>query len=131
MYKLILGNVQIRVYDSSIDKKEAAAAARQALSTATRQGRSLSHIDIKSGLSGLDVTTTEKLGPRTAGKSIKQSLLDGLRMAIQERLYPPLSDTAQNIWLDTDTGQEWHGSIVAASKDDLLKAFEAWAATIK
>jgi hypothetical protein len=130
MYKLIIGNVRITVSDDTIGREQAATAARQAISLAQSQGKGISHIAIKIGENGLDVKTTEKIGHRVSRKTIKHSMLDGMHYAITEKLYPSGNFTNKDSWFDSDTGQEWRGSEVDSTRDELVAKFEAWMKTI-
>lgn len=130
MYKLIIGNVRITVSDDTISREQAATAARQAISIAHSQGKSISHIEVSAGEEGLEVKQTEKVGNRVSRKTIKHSMLDGMHCAIQEKLYPSGNFSNKDVWYDGDTGQEWHGSEVDNTRDDLVAKFEAWMKTI-
>lgn len=130
MYKLIIGNVRITVSDDKISREQAAAAARQAIQAAQSQGKSISHIAIDTGETGLEVKHTEKVGHRVTRKTIKQSMLDGMHCAINEKLYPSGDYSNKDSWFDSDTGQEWRGSEVDYMRDDLLAKFQAWMKTI-
>ncbi|MBC8015135.1 MAG: hypothetical protein H7X79_05255 [Sporomusaceae bacterium] len=130
MYKLIIGNVRITVSDDTIAREPAATAARQAISIAQSQGKSISHIAISAGEEGLEVKTTEKAGTRVSRKTIKHSMLDGMYCAINEKLYPSGNFSNKDAWYDVDTGQEWRGSEVDNTRDDLVAKFEAWMKTI-
>lgn len=131
MYKLIIGNIRITVSDDNISRELATAAARQSISAAQSQGKFLSHIEISKGEMGLEVTPTEKIGHRTSRKTIKQSLLDGMHAAIQEKLYPTGTFSNKDLWYDGDTGQEWTGNSVNDAREELMKAFENWASSMK
>jgi hypothetical protein len=130
MYKLIIGNVRITVSDDKISREQAAAAARQAISAAQSQGKVISHIAIDVGETGLEVKHTEKIGHRVTRKTIKHSMLDGMHYAINEKLYPSGDYSNKDSWFDSDTGQEWRGSEVDDTRDDLVAEFEAWMKTI-
>jgi len=130
MYKLIIGNIRITVSDDTIGRDQAAAAARQAISIAQSQGKSLSHIAVSIGEEGLEVKQTEKAGHRASRKTIKHSMLDGMHYAIQEKLYPSGNFSNKDVWFDSDTGQEWHGSEVDTTRDELVEKFEEWMKTI-
>lgn len=131
MYKLIIGNIRITVSDDSISHEQATSAARQSISAAQAQGKVLSHIEISKGEMGLEVTPTEKIGHRTSRKTLKQSLLDGMHAAIQEKLYPTGTFSNKDLWYDGDTGQEWTGNPVNDARDEIMKAFEDWASSMK
>ncbi|HEY3425081.1 MAG TPA: hypothetical protein VGL27_09815, partial [Negativicutes bacterium] len=120
MYKLIIGSVRITVSDDSIGREQAANAARKAIAAATQQKKLLSHIEILAGTEGIEVQTTEKSGARMARKTIKQSMLDGMQTAIQEKLVPTSAFSNTNVWFDNDTGQEWHGSEVNTTRSEIL-----------
>lgn len=130
MYKLIIGNVRITVTDDSIGRNESTAAARQAIAAAGQQGKLLSHVEVALGDSGLDVKTTEKTGSKVARKTIKQSMLDGMNLAIKEKLYPTGTFSNKEVWYDADTGQEWRGSEVDSARSDLLAKFGEWMKTV-
>jgi len=130
MYKLIIGNIRITVSDDKISREQAAAAARQSILAAQNQGKIISHIAIDVGETGLEVKHTEKIGHRVTRKTIKHSMLDGMHYAINEKLYPSGNYSNKDSWFDSDTGQEWRGSEVDNTRDDLLAKFEAWMKTI-
>ncbi len=130
MYKLIIGNVRVTVLEDNIGREQATAAARQAIATANQQGKLLSHIEIGCGDTGLEVQTTEKTGSRLARKTIKQSMLDGMRTAIQEKLYPTSAFSSKEAWFDNDTGQEWRGSEVDTTRVELVAKLEEWMKTL-
>jgi len=130
MYKLIIGNVRITISDDNISREQAAAAARQAIGVAQSQGKILSHIVIDVGEAGLEVNHTEKVGHRMTRKTIKHSMLDGMHHAINEKLYPSGNYCNTDSWFDSDTGQEWRGSEVDNTRDDLMAKFEEWMKTI-
>jgi len=131
MYKFIIGNVRISVIDDSISHDQAINAARQAILTANNENKLLSHIEVNASDDGIEVTTTERAGTKLLRKSLKQSLLDGMLSAVNEKLLPTETYGTKETWYDTDTGQEWHGGTVNETKDELLKAFEEWAASVK
>ncbi|MCE5286095.1 MAG: hypothetical protein LLG02_09655 [Pelosinus sp.] len=131
MYKLIIGNVRITVTEDDIGRDQAAGAAREAISAANRQGKSLSHVEVSKGESGLEVQTTEKAGNRAARKTIKQSMLDSMLAAAKEKLYPASMFSNKDAWFDSDTGQEWHGEAINEAKEELLQAFAEWIKTVK
>ncbi|MBP2645589.1 MAG: hypothetical protein H6Q75_1029 [Firmicutes bacterium] len=127
MYKLIIGNVRISVYDDNVSREQAAAMARQTLQEAHRQGKILSHIEITSGDYGPEINTTEKSGYRAATrKTIKQSLLDAIYDAAREKLYPSNAYSSPNTWFDTDTGQEWYGETVDTAREEIMQELEKW-----
>ena len=130
MYKLIIGNIRITVSDDKISREQAAAAARQSILAAQNQGKIISHIAINVGETGLEVKHTEKIGHRVTRKTIKHSMLDGMHYAINEKLYPSGNYSNKDSWFDSDTGQEWRGSEVDNTRDDLVAKFEAWMKTI-
>lgn len=130
MYKLIIGNVRITVSDDTISREQAATTARQAISVAQSQGKIISHITVAPGETDLEVELTEKIGHRVARKTIKHSMLDGMRYAIQEKLYPSGNFSNKDSWFDSDTGQEWHGSEIDITRDELVAKFEEWMKTI-
>jgi hypothetical protein len=131
MYKLIIGNIRITVTEDDIGRDQATGAAREAIAAANRQGKLLSHVEISLGASGLDVKTTEKSVNRTVRKTIKQSMLDSMLTAAREKLYPTSIFSTKDAWFDSDTGQEWHGEAINETKEELLKVFKEWAATVK
>jgi len=130
MYKLIIGNVRITVSEDTISREQAAAAARQAISIAQSQGKIISHIAISEGESGLVVEHTEKAGLRVTRKNVKNSMLDGMHDAINEKLYPSGIYCNKDVWFDSDTGQEWRGSEVDNARDELVAKFKAWIKTL-
>lgn len=131
MYKLIIGNVRITVTDDDIGREQAAAAAREAIAAAGKQGKALSHVEVNTDANGISVQITEKAGNRTTRKTIKQSMLDGMLAAAREKLYPTSAYSNKDVWFDSETGQEWHGEAINEAKEELLKAFEEWAKTVK
>lgn len=131
MYKFIIGNVRISVIDDNISHDQAINAARQAILTANNENKMLSHIELNASDDGIEVNTTEKVGTKLLRKSLKQSLLDGMLRAVNEKLVPTETYGTKENWYDSDTGQEWHGELVSETKDELLKAFEEWSATVK
>jgi len=125
MYKLIIGNVRITVADD-IDRFEATTLAREAVAAAAKQGKMISHIEISAGDAGPRVETTEKTGGRPARKTIKQSMLDAVRAAAREKLYPTSVFAAKDTWFDSDTGQEWYGQQVDETRAEIIAKLEAW-----
>lgn len=130
MYKLIIGNVRVTVSDDSITREQAADAARQAINTAHQQGKFLNHIEITTDDAGIQVTTTEKAGCRSARKTLKQSMLDDMYATLKEKLYPANAFTNKDVWFDGDTGQEWHGSEINNVKSEIMAKFEEWMKTV-
>ena len=126
MYKLIIGNVRVTVDDDSIKREQAAAYAKQAISAASQQGKLLSHVGLNAGPDGIEVTTTEKAGCRMIRKTIKQSMLDGILDATQEKLYPSGTFSQKDSWFDSETGQEWRGEEVATARAEVLSKLEEW-----
>lgn len=108
MYKLIIGNVRITVLGDGVSREEAATMARQAIATASQQGKLLSHIEISADDNGPEVKTTEKVGHKIIRKTIRQSMLDGINQSAREKLYPNDTFIGKDAWFDGDTGQEWH-----------------------
>jgi hypothetical protein len=131
MYKLIIGNVRITVTEDNIGRDQAAAAARETIAAASRQGKFLSHVEVSQGASGLEVKATEKAVNRLVRKTLKQSMLDSMLVAAREKLYPTSIFSTKDAWFDSDTGQEWHGEAINETKEELLKVFKEWAATVK
>ncbi|HMM20151.1 MAG TPA: hypothetical protein PKA10_05375 [Selenomonadales bacterium] len=125
MYKLIIGNVRVSV-DDSIGREEAAAIARQQVAIAAQQGKLLSHVEIDPGDDGPEIKLTERAGGRLAKKTLKQSMLDGILSAAQEKLYPTHMFANKDTWFDVDTGQEWYGGEVDAAREEMLAKLEAW-----
>ena len=126
MYKLIIGNVRVTVNDDSIKREQAAAYAKQAISTAGQQGKLLSHVGLSAGPDGIEVATTEKAGCRMIRKTIKQSMFDGILDAAQEKLYPTGTFSQKDSWFDSQTGQEWRGTEVEAVRTEVLSKLEEW-----
>lgn len=132
MYKLIIGNTRVSVLADNIKNDLAAAAAREALAAANRNGKSLSMIEIDVNESGnLRVNTVERAASKSIRKTIKQSLLDGLNAAIREKLFPTDTFTPKDAWYDSETGQEWHGETVNTAKEDVIHEFEEWSKALK
>ena len=53
-------------------------------------------------------------------------MLDGMLYAINEKLYPSGDYSNKDSWFDSDTGQEWRGSEVDTTRDDLVEKFQEW-----
>lgn len=126
MYKLIIGNVRVTVNDDSIKREQAAAYAKQAISTAGQQGKLLSHVELSAGPDGIESTVTEKAGCRMIRKTIKQSMLDGLLDAAKEKFYPTGTFSQKDLWFDSETGQEWRGVEVDTARAEVLAKLEEW-----
>lgn len=131
MYKLIIGHVRVTVTDDNISRQQASAAAIRAIAVANAQGKRLSLLEISPGEPDLIVQATERNDALRSCKTLKQSLVEGLRSAAIEKWYPSSTYSNKDSWFDCDTGQEWQGNAVSEAKDDVLKAFEEWAASIK
>lgn len=130
MYKFIIGNVRITVVDDDISRDQAVNAARQAIATANSQNKLLSLIELNKSEDGIDVATTERSGSKLLRKSLKQSMLDAMLRAINEKLNPTDTFTAKDTWYDDDTGQEWHGAEIAAIREELIEKFEEWSKNV-
>ncbi len=130
MYKLIIGNVRVTVADDDIDRLEAAALAREAVAAAARHGKLISQIEISGGETGPTVATTERSGSPTARKTIRQSMLDGARAAVQEKLYPTHAFASKDSWFDADTGQEWYGQQVDEAREEIMARLDSWLKTL-
>lgn len=127
MYKLIIGNTRITVLSDNIKNNQVAVIARETLADARKKGKLLSHIEISLDESGnIQVNTTEKNPGKTVRKSIKQSMLDGMSIAVQEKLYPSNNFTSKDCWYDVDTGQEWHGEECNLAREELFAKFTEW-----
>ncbi|VBB06792.1 Hypothetical protein LUCI_2028 [Lucifera butyrica] len=126
MYKLIIGNVRVTILEDKINRNEATEAAKKAIMEANRHGKLLCHIEIDQDEQGLKIATTEKSGAKLLRKTLKQSMLDGMYAAIQEKLFPTNAFTPKDVWFDGDTGQEWRGNECSSVRDELLKKFEEW-----
>lgn len=126
MYKFIIGNVRITVDDDDITHDQAIRAARQAIQAAGGQGKLLSHIELSRTEEGIDAATTERVGSKMLRKSLKQSMLDAVLSAAQEKLNPTDTYTSKDAWFDSDTGQEWHGGEVASLREEVLAKLETW-----
>jgi hypothetical protein len=132
MYKLIMGNTRITVLSDNIKNNRAALAAREALAAAERKGNLLSHIEISLDESGnIQVNTTEKSHGKISRKTLKQSMLDGMSLAIQEKFFPSSGFTQKDIWYDNDTGQEWYGEECSLAREAIMKKFVEWIAEQK
>lgn len=126
MYKLIIGNVRVNVADDKIPREQAVHAAKQAIQEAAQREKLLSLVEIEPGPDGLVVEVTEK-GPVRAGKkTLKQSLLDGIREAVQEKFYPNEAFYGKDVWYDSDTGQEWRGAEVDTTRSEVMAKLDAW-----
>jgi hypothetical protein len=130
MYKLIIGNVRVTVADDDIDRLEAAALAREAVAAAARHGKLISQIEISGGETGPTVATTERSGSPTARKTIRPSMLDGARAAVQEKLYPTHAFASKDSWFDADTGQEWYGQQVDEAREEIMARLDSWLKTL-
>lgn len=130
MYKMIIGNVRITVIGDGINRDQAASMARQAIASASHQGKLLSHIEITAGEYGPETKTTEKIGHKVIRKTIKQSMLDGIHAAVREKLFPNDNFTNKDAWFDGDTGQEWHGEMVDEARNEIIQKLESWIKTI-
>jgi hypothetical protein len=130
MYKLIIGNVRVTVTDDGIDRLEAAALAREAVAAAARQGKLVSQIEIGTGEAGPTVATTERTGSPGVRKTVRQSMLDGIRATVQEKLYPTHAFASKDAWFDADTGQEWYGVSVDEARDEIMAKLDAWLKTL-
>lgn len=129
MYKLIIGNVRVTVADDKIPHDQAIQAAKQAIQEAAQQEKLLSLIEIEARPDGLAVEVTEKGPLRAAKKTLKQSMLDGIRAAAQERLFP--NETfetfyGKDVWYDNDTGQEWRGAEVDTARSEIMAELDTW-----
>lgn len=131
MYKLIIGTVRVSILDDSISREQAATLAKQAIAEAGSHNKLLSHVEIELDETGPVVKTTEKSGFRLTRKSIKQSMVDALEIAVQEKLNPAGAFGNRELWYDNDTGQEWHGSSVSDAREEILKAFNGWVSSVK
>lgn len=131
MYKLVIGNVKVTVLDDDIDRSEAIREAKNAIAAAGRQGKLLSNVEI--GVIGgeIEVETTEKAGASVARKTLKHSMADGILAAVREKLCPSSPYAQKDLWVDIDTGQEWRGSEVDNTREQVLKAFEEWTSSLK
>lgn len=131
MYKLIIGNVRITVTGDKIPREQAIESAKQAISTANKQGKLLSHIEISDdGGEDLAIHITEKTGYKASRKTIKQSMLDGISSAVKEKLYPTGAFAVKDLWFDTDTAQEWRGETVNVTRDEIFEQFQNWLKTL-
>ncbi|EGO63289.1 hypothetical protein [Acetonema longum] len=132
MYKLIIGNIRISVLNDQLERQQAIHAANEAINTAKRNGKLLSHIEIDADETGcVDVKITEKANLRSSRKTIRQSMLDGIQAAVHEKLYPAANSFANSeIWFDDETGQQWHGSEVENAREQLMAHFADWVKTI-
>ncbi len=130
MYKLVIGNVKVTVLEDNIKREQAVAAARETISHASQQGKLLSHIEVSCDENGIKTKFTEKAGMRLVRKTIKHSMLDGILAAAQEKFYPANSYGSQDVWFDSDTGQEWRGSEVAITRTEILEKLEEWIKTV-
>lgn len=126
MYKFIIGNVRITVDDDDITHGQAIQAARQAIQAASGEGKLLSHIELSRTEDGIDAATTERVGSKLLRKSLRQSMLDAVLSAAQEKLNPTDTYTNKDAWYDGDTGQEWHGGEVASLREALIAKLEEW-----
>lgn len=123
MYKLIIGNVRITVHEDSISRDSAIATAQEAVRTASRIGKHLSQIDIYLTEEGISAKTTEKVGTRSNRKTLKQSMYDGIMAAVKEIL---VNNACVDSWTDNDSGQQWHGSEVEVTRNQVLTELGSW-----
>lgn len=123
MYKLIIGNVRITVHDDATPRQTAITAAQDAVQKAGRSGKQLSQIDIYQTDAGINVKTTEKAGMRSSRKTLKQSMYDSILAAAKETL---ASSPSQEGWMDDESGQQWHGVEVEATRNQILTELSAW-----
>ena len=130
MYKLVIGNVRINVAEDNISRNDAIQAAKKAIAEAGRKGKILSSVHIRLGSCGLETDTTEKTGAKAVRKTIKHSMADGMLAAVKEKLSPSSPYGQKDVWVDGDTGQEWRGSEVETSRDELIAKFEEWLKTV-
>jgi hypothetical protein len=130
MYKLIIGNVKVTVADDGLDRLEAAALAREAVAAAARQGKLIGHIDINAGEDGPVVETTLRAGSPAAHRTIRQSMLDAVRAAAQEKLFPTSIFASKDSWFDADTGQEWYGEEVETARQEIMAKLAEWLKTL-
>lgn len=130
MYKLLIGNVKITVSNDTIERTQATAVARHAIATAQAEGKCLNHIQIDHGPDGLEISTTERNNHRAVRKTLKQSLLDGMFAAIQEKLFPSSTFSNKDAWYDRETGQEWRGTDLINTREDLMNKFDSWRKSI-
>jgi len=130
MYKLIIGNVRVTVLSEDINRDQVTTMVRQALATASRQGKLLSHIEISSGEYGPELKTSEKIGHKVVRKTIKQSMLDSMHIAVREKLFPNNAFANRDSWFDGDTGQEWFGEAVDLAREEIMAKLEAWMKTV-
>jgi hypothetical protein len=130
MYKLIIGNVKVTVADDGLDRLEAAALARGAVAAAARQGKLIGHIDISAGEDGPVVETTLRAGSPAAHRTIRQSMLDAVRAAAQEKLFPTSIFASKDSWFDADTGQEWYGEEVETARQEIMAKLAEWLKTL-
>ncbi|BBB89711.1 MAG TPA: hypothetical protein PKA28_12465 [Methylomusa anaerophila] len=126
MYKLIIGNVKVTITDDNISRDQATALAKQAITTAGQHGKLLSHVEIDTGDTGVEINTTEKTGYRSVRKTIKQSLLDGIYAASKEKFFPMGTFCQKDLWFDSDTGQEWRGQECELAREEVLKKLKEW-----
>lgn len=129
MYKLIVGNVRVTVEDDAVEREKATAIARERIALAAQQGKLLSHVEISPGKNGPEINVTERVGGRTAKKTLKQSLLDGIVAAAREKMYPTHAFASKDSWFDVDTGQEWYGDEMRMAREEIIAKLEAWTKT--
>ncbi|MCX7781419.1 MAG: hypothetical protein N2491_11050 [Negativicutes bacterium] len=130
MYKLVIGNVKVTVADDNIERNDAILAAKKAIAAAGRQGKILSQVTIRQGVADLEVEVTEKTGAKAVRKTIKQSMADNIRASVREKLYPASPYAQKDLWVDSDTGQEWRGAEVDTARSEIMAKFEEWLKTL-
>lgn len=130
MYKLIIGTVRVTVTDDNISREQAAKVAKQAIAEASSHNKLLSHVEILSDDSGLQAKATEKAGCKLLRKNIKQSIIDTIEVAVQEKLCPSGAFVNRELWYDNDTGQEWRGVEVDTARSELYAKFDGWLKTL-
>ncbi len=87
-------------------------------------------MEIFSDETGLQVKPTEKAGCKFTRKSIKQSIIDTIEVAVQEKVCPSGAFVNRELWYDNDTGQEWRGSEVDTARSEIYAKFAAWLKTL-
>ncbi|MBU2701470.1 hypothetical protein Ga0466249_002586 [Sporomusaceae bacterium BoRhaA] len=131
MYKLIIGTVRVTVTDDNMSREQAATLAKQAIAKASSHNKLLSHVEISSNEDAEpEVKATEKAGCKLMRKSIKQSIIDTIEAAVQEKVCPSGAFVNRELWYDNDTGQEWRGAEVDTARSEIYAKFDSWLKTL-
>ncbi len=56
-------------------------------------------------------------------------MLDAVRAAAQEKLFPTSIFANKDAWFDADTGQEWYGDTVNEAREEIMAKLTEWLKT--